>query len=96
MRAAVVFLALLLALGAGILAGLWASDSGSASPGGSLSCVVKPSCTGSEVAVLEGGAPANEGSAGPFSGLTAGWLFLGGLVVVGLVLVQRRHAGGRP
>jgi hypothetical protein len=52
MRAAAVFLALLLALGAGILAGLWASDSGSASPGGSLSCVVKPSCTGSEVEVL--------------------------------------------
>jgi len=59
MRAAAVFLALLLVLAAGILAGLWASDSGSASPGGSLSCVVKPSCTGSEVEVFRMSSLAN-------------------------------------
>jgi len=49
------------------------------------------------VTALEGGAPASAGSAGLLSGLSVGWLALGGLVVVaGLVLVQRRRAGGQP
>ncbi len=38
----------------------------------------------------------NGGSAGPFSsGLSIGWLPIGGLLVAGLVLVQRRRAGGK-
>ena len=51
------------------------------------------------VTALEGGAPANEGSAGLLpSGLTVGWLLLGGLLVLSVVAaaVQRRRAGGRP
>jgi hypothetical protein len=51
---------------------------------------------GVRVSALEGGAPATAGSAGPLSDLSAGWLALGGLAVVGgLVLVQRRRAGVR-
>jgi hypothetical protein len=49
------------------------------------------------VAALEGGAGTSGAGAtsGPFSGLTAGWLALGGLgVVAGLLVVQRRRAGG--
>ena len=45
---------------------------------------------------LEGGASTSGAAAGPLSGLSAGWLALGGLIVVGLALVQRRRAGGRP
>ena len=49
------------------------------------------------VTALEGGAPVSGDSAGLLSGLSAGWLALGGLAVVaGLVLVQRRRPGGRP
>jgi len=49
------------------------------------------------VSALEGGAPADGESAGPLASMMpAGWLLLAGLVVGGLVLVQRRHAGGRP
>jgi hypothetical protein len=48
------------------------------------------------VTALEGGPGTSGAAAGPLSGLTAGWLALGGLVVVaGLVLVQRRRPGGR-
>jgi len=48
------------------------------------------------VAALEGEAPADGGSAGPLlSVMPFGPLLLGGLVVGGLVLVQRRRAGGR-
>jgi hypothetical protein len=47
------------------------------------------------IKALEQAQGANGGSAGPLSsGLTPAWLLLGGLVVVGLVLVQRRRAGG--
>jgi hypothetical protein len=47
------------------------------------------------IEALEQAQGANGGSAGPLSsGLTPAWLLLGGLVVVGLVLVQRRRAGG--
>jgi hypothetical protein len=48
------------------------------------------------VAVLEGQAGVNNGSAGPLSSsLTAGGLLLAGLAFGGLVLVQRRRAGGQ-
>jgi hypothetical protein len=48
------------------------------------------------VAALEGGAGTSGAAAGPLSGLTAAWLALGGLgVVAGLVLAQRRRAGGQ-
>jgi hypothetical protein len=43
------------------------------------------------VAALEGGASTSGAAAGPLSGLSAGWLALGGLLVVGLVLAQRRR-----
>jgi trimeric autotransporter adhesin len=46
------------------------------------------------VAALEGGARTNGASAGLFSGLTPGWLLVGGLLLVGLLLVHRRRAGG--
>jgi hypothetical protein len=47
------------------------------------------------VTALEGGAGTSGASAGPLSGFTAGWLALGGLgIVAGLLLVQRRRAGG--
>jgi len=50
------------------------------------------------VMALEAGAGTNAASAEPgFPGLSPWWLaLLGGLVVVGLVLTQRRLAGGRP
>jgi len=47
------------------------------------------------VTALGGGAKPSGAAAWPLSGFTAGWLALGGLVVVvGLVLVQRRRVGG--
>jgi hypothetical protein len=47
------------------------------------------------VTALESGTGTSGAAAGPLSGLTAGWLAFGGLAVVaGLVLVQRRRAGG--
>lgn len=52
MRAAAVFLALVVALTAGMVAGLSASNSSSASPTGSLTCSVKASCDAGEVAVF--------------------------------------------
>ena len=50
------------------------------------------------VTALEAGAGTSAASAGSdFPGLSPWWLaLLGGLVVVGLVLAQRRLAGGRP
>jgi len=48
------------------------------------------------VTALEGGARVSGASAGPLpSALTPGWLLLGGLFVAGLVVAQRRRAGGR-
>ena len=49
------------------------------------------------VTALEGGAPLNHDSAGPLASIMpGGWLVLGALLVLGgLVLAQRRLAGGR-
>jgi len=49
------------------------------------------------VTALEGGAPLDDGSAGPLASMMpGGWLVLGALLVLGgLVLAQRRLAGGR-
>jgi hypothetical protein len=49
------------------------------------------------VTALEQGGETNGAAAGPLSSsVTAGSLLFGGLVVVGLALVQRRRAGGQP
>ena len=48
------------------------------------------------VSALDGGASTSGAATGPLSGLTPAWLLLGGLLLVGLVVVQRRRAGGRP
>jgi len=49
------------------------------------------------VTALEGGARTNDASAGPLSSrVTVGSLLFGGLLLVGLVMVQARRAGGRP
>ena len=49
------------------------------------------------IEALEQADGVNDGSAGPLSSAApAGWLFLGGLLVVGVVLFQRRRAAGWP
>jgi len=48
------------------------------------------------IAALESGIARSGASGGLLSGLTPGWLLLCGLLLVGLVVVQRRRAGGRP
>jgi hypothetical protein len=47
------------------------------------------------VTALEGGTSTGGTGAGPLSGFSAGWLVLGGLLVVGLVVVQRRYTRAR-